>query len=76
MRSAAVWLVLVGALLSGCELIADFDRSKLVTDAGAAGTDGGGEGGGGGETPIEDAATTDSALEDPDTDGGDEDAGF
>jgi hypothetical protein len=42
MRAVAVKLAVlmsVGscALLSGCELIADFDRSKIVRDAGPAG---------------------------------------
>jgi len=65
MRCAVVLLVLAGALLSGCELIADFDRSKLVTDAGTAGNDGG-------DVPVEDAATTDASFDNP----GDEDAGL
>lgn len=75
MRSAVVLLVFTGALLSGCELIADFDRSKLVTDAGIAGS-GGGDGG---EMPAEDAATIDSSFDNPDEDAGgsdDEDAGL
>lgn len=33
MRSAVVLLVASCALLSGCELVADFDRSKIVSDA-------------------------------------------
>ena len=76
MRSAVVLLVLTGALLSGCELIADFDRGKLVTDAGAAGSDGGGDGG---DMPAEDAATTDSSIDNPrdaGAGGDDEDAGL
>lgn len=66
MRSSVVLLLLTSALLSGCELIADFDRSKLVTDAGVAGDgdgDGDGDAGDGdaGETPAPDAAVDEDA---------------
>ena len=70
MRRAA-WLsaLVLCALLSGCELVADFDRSKIVTDAGPEpGTDG--------ATPMEDAATTDDASMMDEDAGSDEDAGF
>jgi hypothetical protein len=73
MRSVVVLLALVSALLSGCELIADFDRSKLVTDAGAAGDGGGSDGG---NPPVEDAAMPDASVDDPDAATGDEDAGL
>jgi hypothetical protein len=76
MRRAVVLFALAGILLSGCELVADFDRSKIpVPDAGPAGD-------GGGDMPIEDAATGDAGTVDAgggdDEDaggGGDEDAG-
>jgi hypothetical protein len=68
MRRAVVLLALTSALLSGCELVADFDRGKIPTpDAGAIS-----DGGDAGELPMEDAATVDSAI---DAGGGDEDAG-
>jgi hypothetical protein len=50
-------------LLSGCELVADFDRSKIPTpDAGPAND-------GGGDMPMHDAAPVDAGG------GDDEDAG-
>ena len=36
----ALILVCVAASLAGCELIADFDRSKIVVDAGPNAGDG------------------------------------
>jgi hypothetical protein len=63
MRRAVVLLTLAVSLLSGCELVADFDRSKIPTpDAGPAND-------GGGDMPMEDAAPVDAGG------GDDEDAG-
>jgi hypothetical protein len=69
----AAWL-----LLSGCELVADFDRSKIVTDAGqqpepdASGSDDDAS------IIFPDGAIDDAAIDGAAIDGaaGDEDAGF
>lgn len=70
MRSAA-WLCafVLCALLSGCELVADFDRSKIENDAGPQPqTDG--------AVTMPDAATTDDAATPDEDSGSDDDAGL
>lgn len=67
--AAAIALSLCG-LLSGCELIADFDRSKIPRDAGMSTPDAG-------PGPAPDAAV-DASVEDDagaEDDAGDDDAG-
>ena len=62
MRRVALLLLATCALLSGCELVADFDRSKIVTDAGPEPTTDS-------STPEEDS----SVIPPDDEDAGDED---
>jgi len=64
MRRAVALLAIAVSLLAGCELVADFDRSKIPTPDAGPGADGG-------EMPVDDAGAPDSAIDA----GGDEDAG-
>ena len=57
MFRAIVLVLCACALLSGCELVADFDRSKIVQDAG---------GDGDGDGAVPDAAVDEDAGSDDD----------
>jgi hypothetical protein len=62
--------VLCASALFGCELVADFDRSKLVPEPVDGGAGSGGTGGG-----SADGSILDSTIPMPDDDAGDDDAG-
>jgi len=73
MARGVVAMVVAVVLLSGCELVADFDRSKIPGDAGMGqGGMGGGTAGTGG---APDASLDTDAAVDEDA-GSDEDAGL
>ncbi|AKF05591.1 Multiple EGF-like-domain protein 3 precursor [Sandaracinus amylolyticus] len=82
-RARIIAALLVGLALQGCQLIVDFDRSRIVegdagVDAGAADAGGGGMDAGsdaGGDDAGTDAAMDDAAMDDAGSDAAMDDAG-
>ncbi|WP_236606779.1 hypothetical protein [Sandaracinus amylolyticus] len=69
-RARMIAALLIGLALPGCQLIVDFDRSRIVDDAGSDGgpADGGGNAMDAGSDAGGDDAGTDAAMDDAGTD--------